>query len=277
MIFTDIFQMNVILRNPTDEEIIEAIEDNMFNYRRWYSKRIEGLEIIENDEYYLFNSGLQFGFANFALNIRITERIEQKIQKICSYFKNQNLPFHILVTPNSKPENIEKLLFSQGLILRFQEPGMACNLSKITDESVKPRNIDVVFVSDERRKKDWNKIRKIVFDFPKELEEDSFFFHVDDFDGRAYVAYSDDAPVAAAVSYYGSGVVGIYSVVTLPEFRRQGIGKYMTLLLLEDAKNDGYETAILQASSMGKRIYEKLGFKEYCNMKYYTWRLDEII
>ncbi len=153
---------------------------------------------------------------------------------------------------------------------------MACDLKIITDEPVKPKIIDVALVTDEKRKKDWNMIRKIVFDFPKELEEDSFIFHVDDFDGKAYVAYSSNAPVAAAVSYYGSGAVGIYSVVTLPEFRRQGIGKYMTLLLLEDAKKDGYETAILQASSMGKGIYEKLGFKEYCIMKYYTWKLNDI-
>ncbi len=110
MIFEEVFQMNEVLRNPTEEKIIEAIEGNVFDYRRWYSKRIKGLEIIEEDDYYLFNSGLQFGFANFVVNIKITKKIEQKIRQICSYFKDQNLPFHVLVTPNSKPENIEKLL-----------------------------------------------------------------------------------------------------------------------------------------------------------------------
>jgi GNAT superfamily N-acetyltransferase len=265
----------MILRNPIEEEIIEAIESNVLGYRKWYSRGIKGLELIENEDYFLFNSGLQFVFTNFILNIRIIQESDTKIQKLCSYFKKQNLPFHILVSPNSKPDNIEELLKAQNLILRFQEPGMACDLRTSIDKPVKPKGIDVALVTDSKGKNDWNKTRKIVYKFPKELDEDAFIFHVDDFDGRAYVAYSNNIPIATALSYYEAGVAGLYSITTLPEFRRRGIGKFLTLLLLEDAKKEGYEIVVLQSSTMGKGIYERIGFKEYCNMKFYTWGLEE--
>ncbi|NPD88107.1 MAG: GNAT family N-acetyltransferase [Asgard group archaeon] len=268
--------MRVILRNPTKQEIIRAIEENIFEYRKWYSKRIKGIEIIENDEYYLFNSGLEFGFANFVLNVRISEEIEPKIKQLCSYFQERNLPFHVLISPNSKPANIEDKLTNYGLILRFQEPGMACNLKNFEEKPIQPEGIEASLVSDLKGMNDWNKIRKIVYNFPKELDEDSFLFHVHELEGRAYVAYSNKTPVAVSLSYYGSGVAGIYSVATLPDHRQRGIGKYLTLLLLEDAKRAGYELVILQSSTMGINIYRKLGFKKYCDMRFFTWKLDDI-
>ncbi len=46
-------------------------------------------------------------------------------------------------------------------------------------------------------------------------------------------------------------------------------GTTMTLTALWDAKNQGYQTATLQASEDGKNLYSRLGFKEYGDFHIY--------
>jgi len=40
---------------------------------------------------------------------------------------------------------------------------------------------------------------------------------------------------------------------------------------LQIAKNAGYEVAVLEASEMGLPIYRKLGFRELCEFRTFTW------
>jgi predicted GNAT family acetyltransferase len=55
-------------------------------------------------------------------------------------------------------------------------------------------------------------------------------------------------------------VAGVYSVATLPDARRQGLGACITALPLHQLAGQGVERAVLHASSMGYPVYQKLGF-----------------
>jgi ribosomal protein S18 acetylase RimI-like enzyme len=59
--------------------------------------------------------------------------------------------------------------------------------------------------------------------------------------------------------------------MTLREARGRGIGTAMTRELLLLAKDMGYDFAVLQSSEKGLPVYEKMGFKEYCRIKTYSW------
>ena len=82
-----------------------------------------------------------------------------------------------------------------------------------------------------------------------------------------YVAYLEDRPVACATVFLGGGVAGIYTVGTVPEARRLGIGRAITLA----ARQAGYRYGILHASAAGLNVYRGLGFKEYCPIAIYAW------
>ena len=73
----------------------------------------------------------------------------------------------------------------------------------------------------------------------------------------------------------GGGVAGIYSVMTVPDAQRRGIGALMTARPLEAARSRGYRVGTLQSSSMGYPLYRRLGFQEYGRVGIYLWRGEE--
>lgn len=86
---------------------------------------------------------------------------------------------------------------------------------------------------------------------------------------RRYLGYLDGVPVATSALVVEGGVAGVYAVATLPEARRRGIGREMTLHALAGAAGAGLRAAVLQASSMGRPIYEKLGFVRLFDFRAY--------
>ncbi len=81
----------------------------------------------------------------------------------------------------------------------------------------------------------------------------------------------DGDPVATLKLFFAAGVAYIGRVMTVPAFRRRGIGTMMTLHALHAARRAGYRIAVLTASPMGISIYRRLGFKECCVVGTYAW------
>ena len=161
--------MNEILHNPSRNKIVEAIESNSYEYRKWFSKSIQNGEIIQDEEFYLFCSGLKYGFTNFVVDIKIKKNTKPKIEAIVSFFKKRGLPFLCLVGPNTEPKNIRELLTESNFRLANKEPAMAFFLDKLEvmnnpiDEMkiMKPNNHEALFL--------WNNIRREVYEFPEEV------------------------------------------------------------------------------------------------------------
>lgn len=77
---------------------------------------------------------------------------------------------------------------------------------------------------------------------------------------RGYVAYVDGAPAATAQLFAHERVAGIYYVGTLDGYRKRGLGEAITRRCVVDGAAAGCDLATLQASSMGRPIYERMGF-----------------
>ena len=77
-------------------------------------------------------------------------------------------------------------------------------------------------------------------------------------------------PVGISLALFYSGVVGLYSVGTLMEYRKRGIGSLVSLAALMEGKRKGYEVAGLFATQMGLNIYSRLGFNEYFKYQFFV-------
>lgn len=99
------------------------------------------------------------------------------------------------------------------------------------------------------------------FGMPRELVEALYArAMIDEPAVRAFVGYADGQPVVTSISGRNENTVGIYSVATVPDARGHGYGTAATWHLLRDA-DPGWEVAVLQASEMGRPIYERMGFE----------------
>ena len=80
--------------------------------------------------------------------------------------------------------------------------------------------------------------------------------------GTGIIFYYDSVPSVFNVTGKNAYVTSMY---VLPGYRRQGIGNAILNLLISKAADRGYVIIMLNASEMGKPMYEKIGFKELQN------------
>lgn len=86
----------------------------------------------------------------------------------------------------------------------------------------------------------------------------------------AYLVYDDGKFIGAGgVSFYqvmptyhnpGGKKAYIMNMYTAPEYRRQGIALHTLDLLVKEAKEQGVSAISLEATDMGRPLYEKYGF-----------------
>ncbi len=76
-----------------------------------------------------------------------------------------------------------------------------------------------------------------------------------------YVGYAGTDPVVSGLGWRTGRTIGVYSIATVAWARRRGYGAAMTARVMADGVADGCDVAALQASDMGRPIYERLGFR----------------
>jgi hypothetical protein len=74
---------------------------------------------------------------------------------------------------------------------------------------------------------------------------------------RCWVAYRDGRPVGTSVAYNSDGVVGAYLVGVVPAMRRKGFGEALTW---HATLSVPALPCTLQASSLGRPVYERMGY-----------------
>ena len=85
-----------------------------------------------------------------------------------------------------------------------------------------------------------------------------------------YVGYADGSPVVSGLGWRTGRTIGVYSIATIPSARRRGYAAAMTARVVADGLGAGCDAAALQASEMGRPIYERLGFRAVVRYATYT-------
>ncbi len=84
---------------------------------------------------------------------------------------------------------------------------------------------------------------------------------------RFWIGSVDGQPVTVAASCELAGVVGVYFVATLPEFRGRGYGAAITDWA---ARVTPSLPAVLQSSDLGRPVYERIGFETAARFSLWT-------
>jgi GNAT superfamily N-acetyltransferase len=147
-----------------------------------------------------------------------------------------------------------ELVSMPGMVL-LGDPGGRCE----------PAGLEVRPATTEQGRRDYLRVTAesyATFQQPRELTEDCFVAlesvcapHV-----QGFVGYAGGEPVAAAAVYVTHGVAGIGWVGTVPAHRGHGYAEAVTWAAVREGFRRGGAFANLQASPMGRPVYERMGF-----------------
>jgi len=89
-------------------------------------------------------------------------------------------------------------------------------------------------------------------------------------DIRFLLAFHTGKPIGTVLLHnFPKTIMGIHSMGIIPEMRGKGFAEQMMRAILNQAVEQGFERATLQASSMGKGLYLKLDFEQQFVMSNY--------
>ncbi len=78
--------------------------------------------------------------------------------------------------------------------------------------------------------------------------------------GRYFLGRVEGRPISTSIGVASDGVVGVFGVATLPEFRRRGYAAAMTWAALESAPT---LPAVIGPSDMAESLYRRMGFGDF--------------
>lgn len=259
------------------DALARAIEENTIAY--WlYKARRAGWDLLERPGALLYRSGLAIGpWQNGVLRTDFAPDLaDERIATLVMDFRERGLPFTWYVGPGRRPADLGARLLSHGLTHEVEEPGMAADLHALNESQLTPAGLDIQRVRDDAGARIGLPTHRLAQNRDPDvsavpLERFAPAGYGDDEPMQAFLATHDGRPVATAQLLLGAGVAGVYTVATIPEARRQGIGAAVTLAVLRHARDLGYRIGVLSASPMGEPVYRRLGFATYCMLSEYEY------
>lgn len=263
----------------SQEELIQAMVANGLGLARML-KDIPGMEADLNGKVVWYATNIPFPLFNGVLRTNLEpSEADEVIASVLKIYRERNVPMLWSVDPTCTPADLGERLELLGLRYGGSAPGMAIDMTDLTEVSGIPERLSIQTVGSKVELQVWGEIMASCFQLPPFAKEAMCDLmdrmgYGEEKSHRNYLAIYDGEPVGVATLINAGGVAGIYNVGTLPDARRKGIGRELTLNALKDARLGGYRFGVLQSSEMGYNVYAKLGFEEFCQFHRYIWTPD---
>ncbi len=263
-------------KEPEPESVIlaEAIEGNTAEFLLALGDAGGGETRNDAVQWTIGGSPLDYHNAVVAADLAEASA-DAAIQESIEALRRHDVPGTWHVGPTMRPADLGERLLAAGFAHDGTEPGMAVQLSALVEDERSPDGLVVAPVENEADLVTW--AATLARGFGEGEREATW---VADMYGRLglgsgewvlYLATLDGEPVGTTSVFLGAGVAGVYFVMTVPEARGRGIGAAVTIAGLQQAREAGYEIGVLTSSPLGRKVYERIGFREHCTIDLYTW------
>lgn len=246
------------------------------NYFETWRLIVEGSdlsEILEYDGLLITDCGYPFAFFNIAFVHRPLRRTEESYERALRHFTERHLP-SIICFPPGLDNNTETFVTSLGHNPAAPHPGMTLfPIPKPTDTS---HELEIRSVTDDKDLELFQATAEAAFNMPFSLPQHLLKTRFRDHPAVSmFLGFVDDNPVCTSCLVTAGSVAGVYWVSTLPDYRHRGYGTTMSWHAISAGEELGCDMATLQASVMGRPVYEKMGFKVAANFRRYILTSDK--
>ncbi len=242
------------------------------NYYETWRLMVEGSdssEIHEFDGLLITDCGIPFAFFNVAFVQRALNSAQRSIDRALAHFTARDLPA-LICFPPEVDDTAEAMIARRGYELAIPHPGMS--LYPIPRPSDAPDDLQIKPVKDDRDLKLFQETAVAGFGMPFSLPQHLLSTRFRDHPNVSmFLGYVDGKPVTTSCLVVSGPIAGVYWVSTVPDYRRRGFGMAMSWHAVKTGQALGCEIATLQASAMGRPVYEQMGFRVTTDFRRYQF------
>lgn len=254
------------------------IDENLRAAMRFFGQATGSGEISELDGAVAIFSGLDYGVFNIALLTRpVTgNELDARLASMARFFRERTMRWSVWLCEDMldhATRRREREIFSKfGLRTISNPPGM------IADRLLPPvatlPAIDVRPVNDAKTRKAFTELTALSFDIPYMIAH-AVYSRAEAWNGdyQGFVAYVGGKVVSIVAVVAAADAIGIYSLATMPEFRRKGYGEaLLRAAAAETTARTGYTRLVLQSTEAGYNLYKSMGFRDATKFTVYLTR-----
>ncbi len=252
-----------------------------FNLRESFRVLAEGRgsgDVLELPGLSIASLGAKFQMFNavfLSAPVANTAELEERLRLAAAHFRSRGLRWSFWFCDDWLAGPVRRVLSQQcnraNLRLSADMPGMAAN-RLLPVKRVLPR-LDFVRVDSPRRLADFHGIGSVCFNVPMDWFKEVFDAGLPAERPRfsCWAGYLDGLPVTTAAAVRTGRVLGLYNVATAPGYRKRGFGEAITRHLVEAGEaTEALEGVVLQSTSHGFALYERLGFRPVTRILVYN-------
>jgi ribosomal protein S18 acetylase RimI-like enzyme len=225
-------------------------------------------EVAERDGVVLFATATTFpGMCNGVVRVDPDVPADEVIDLADRWFAERDRGYTLIAADLGVGADADLVAAAEarGLLLIASPPAMVCEGP--LDPATLPAGIEARWVGDGGRVEDFVAVSDAAYQslgMPAQVIAD--LVHVpatlDRPHLRTVVLHDGGDPVATAQILLSHGMAGVYYVGTVEAARGRGLAELVTRLVTNRAFDLGAPAVTLQASSMGERIYRRMGYRD---------------
>lgn len=175
------------------------------------------------------------------------------------FFADRRAPFRFVVRAGLEAEAAPVLVARGHARLEKTTPGMA--IEPLRAFPPPPPALRIVPVGSDETLADFQRTAFAGFGMPPALGSRFLTKRLlETTEAALRIGYVGHEPVATSLMIATGRVAGVYWVATLEAHRRRGYAEAMTAAALDAGRSRGCTIGSLQASNMGRPVYERMGF-----------------
>jgi GNAT superfamily N-acetyltransferase len=248
------------------------IGDNLRLALQFFGRASGSGEITERNGVLLIDSGVDYAVFNIALITEPVEHVGQLellVGTAAEWYGARHTRWSLWICDDllalPARRHASEVTVRHRLRPLTQAPGMLAESLAPPSRYLPP--MEYRMVQDSETRMDFAHLTTLSFDIPFTTSK-AIYERPQAWDGdyAGYVGYVNRRAVCTVALVISEEAVGVYSVSTLPEYRRRGLAEALLRRVLKDAQEvSGLQRTILQSTRAGHEMYRRMGYREITN------------